>query len=122
MKYGETVFDILYLLFVIGSGIILLCKSKSNKTLKLMGLAALILGVGDSFHLVPRCLNYFMDYNFAPYLGVGKLITSITMTVFYLLILWILKTACNKKYKELSILIYILAICRVVLCLLPQNN
>lgn len=122
MKYGETSFDILYLLFVIISGIILLIKSKNKKAIKLMGISALTLGIGDSFHLIPRCLNYFIDYDFTAYLGIGKLITSITMTIFYILVLSIIKESSNKEYKNLSISIYILTICRILLCLLPQNN
>ena len=43
MKYGESIFDILYLLFAIISGCMMLHGAKS-KTGKLMGLAALILG------------------------------------------------------------------------------
>lgn len=120
MKYGESLFDALYLLFVIISGIILINKSKNKKIIRLMGIAALILGLGDSFHLVPRCLNYFIDYNFTPYLGVGKLITSITMTIFYIIILFILKE--DNTYKKESIVLYLLTICRIILCLLPQNN
>ena len=122
MKYGETSFDIVYLLFVILSGIILLVKSKDNKVVKLMGIAALVLGIGDSFHLVPRCLNYFINYDFTAYLGVGKLVTSITMTLFYILVLFILKEASGNIFKGISYIIYILTICRIVLCLLPQNS
>ena len=84
MKYGESSFDILYLLFAIVSGCAILFRAKT-KTDKLMGFAALILGCGDAFHLVPRVLNYFVDADFTVALGVGKLITSVTMTIFYIL-------------------------------------
>lgn len=43
MKYGESTFDILYLLFAIISGCLILRKA-ADKTEKYMGLAALILG------------------------------------------------------------------------------
>ena len=46
---------------------------------------ALILGCGDAFHLVPRILNYWIDSDFTAALGIGKLVTSVTMTAFYLL-------------------------------------
>ena len=84
MKYGESLFDILYLLTAIIIGIIILTKS-NNKLSKLMGVAVLGLGCGDAFHLVPRVLNYFIEYDFNIYLGIGKLVTSITMTAFYIL-------------------------------------
>lgn len=88
MKYGESVFDILYLLFAIISGCLILRRA-GNRTEKYMGLAALILGCGDAFHLIPRVLNYFVDADLTAALGVGKLITSISMTVYYLLLYYI---------------------------------
>jgi len=74
MKYGETTFDILYLLFAISSGIIVLLKRKDSIG-RLMGFSALILGCGDAFHLIPRVLNYFVDKDFTAWLGFGKLVT-----------------------------------------------
>ena len=56
MKYGESSFDILYLLFAVISGCVMLKRAR-NKTDKQMGLAALILGCGDAFPLIPRVLN-----------------------------------------------------------------
>ena len=85
MKYGESAFDILYLLFAVISGFVIL-RSAKRKDEKQMGLAVLILGCGDAFHLVPRVLNYFVSADFTAALGIGKLITSVTMTVFYLLL------------------------------------
>ncbi len=43
MKYGESTFDILYLLFAIISGCVILKRAK-GKTEKYMGIAALVLG------------------------------------------------------------------------------
>ena len=78
MKYGETFFDIAYLVIAIGIGIYLLSTAK-NKSQKLMGGAALILGCGDAFHLVPRGMNYFFDADFTAALGVGKPAARIAM-------------------------------------------
>ena len=89
MKYGESAFDILYLLFAIISGCLILCKAKT-KAEKLMGAAALILGCGDAFHLVPRVINYFSDADLTAALGIGKLVTSVSMTLFYVLLYYIL--------------------------------
>ena len=85
MKYGESSFDILYLLFAVISGCVILRRARS-KTEKLMGIAALVLGCGDAFHLVPRVLNYFVEADFTAALGIGKLVTSVTMTLFYVLL------------------------------------
>ena len=60
MKYGESTFDILYLIFAVASGCLILWKA-SDRTEKLMGIAAIVLGAGDAFHLIPRVLNYFVE-------------------------------------------------------------
>ena len=121
MKYGESLFDIVYILLAIIMGIkILLSKSKSSK---LMGSSVLILGLGDAFHLIPRILNYFINYDFNMYLGIGKLVTSITMTIFYIFMYYIyLKVYKNKENKNVTFSIWILSIIRIILCLLPQNK
>ncbi len=122
MKYGESTFDILYLLFAIISGVLILCRAK-NKTEKQMGLAALILGCGDAFHLVPRVLNYFVTADFTAALGIGKLVTSITMTVFYVLLYYVwLGYYQEKENRSLTIGVWALALVRCALCLFPQNG
>lgn len=124
MKYGESTFDILYLVFAILTGILILIKHR-NKNDVLMGTAALVLGLGDSFHLVPRVLNYFIDSDFTWFLGFGKLVTSITMTIFYILVFLLYKSVYNKDdkgTKTTGIAIYVLAALRIVLCLMPGNN
>ena len=122
MKYGESTFDILYLLFAIISGIVMLRRA-SDKEGRLMGLASLILGLGDAFHLVPRVMNYFLDSDLTTALGIGKLVTSVTMTVFYVLLYYIWRQVYGAPDKKaVSIVIWSLAAIRVVLCMLPQNG
>ena len=122
MKYGESSFDIIYLLFAITSGIYLLVRSKTAAG-RLMGLAAFILGAGDAFHLVPRMLNYFADGDFSFWLGTGKLVTSITMTVFYVLLYHLHCLLYNQKHgKMIAISVYALAAARIIICLFPQNG
>lgn len=122
MKYGESLFDILYLVFTITVGIIILIKAR-NKTEKMMGISTLILGCGDAFHLVPRVLNYFIESDFNAALGIGKLVTSITMTVFYV-ILWFIGLSVYGLNSERSFspAVISLAVIRIALCLLPQNG
>ncbi len=122
MKYGESTFDVLYLLFAILSGCVILAKAR-NKTEKRMGLAALILGCGDAFHLVPRVLNYFAEGDFTAALGIGKLVTSVTMTVFYLLLYYVWLGRYREREKRgLTLLLWGLAVIRVLLCCFPQNG
>lgn len=121
----EPIFHVVYLTTVIILGIKMLIKSKENQYFKLFGLMSIILGVGDSFHLLPRIYALLTTglENHAASLGFGKLITSITMTVFYLILYKIWKIRFDVKIsKTLDIVMYVLAGLRVVLCLFPQNQ
>lgn len=85
---------------------------------------AVVLGLGDSFHLVPRmialCTTGLDQYTAA--LGIGKFITSITMTFFYLLLYYVWRIRYNIKGKAgLTLCLYLLAAVRIILCLFPQN-
>ena len=93
----ETVFDIFYLAAVLTVGIRMIRGSKSGSQFKLFGLMAVVLGAGDSFHLVPRALALCTTglENYAVPLGLGKWITSITMTVFYVLLYYVWR----KRYQ-----------------------
>ena len=121
----ETVFDILYLSTVITIGVIMIRKSGGSKQYKLFGAMAVLLGAGDAFHLVPRAyalLTTGLEANAAA-LGIGKLITSISMTIFYVILYTIWKNRYNiKNSKTLTIAIYSLATIRIALCLFPQND
>ena len=119
----ESIFDICYLVFAIVSGILLLKKSKGRKYVRIFGIMTLLLGCGDAFHLVPRVLNYWTDGDYTAALGIGKLVTSITMTLFYILI----EYARRDRYKitgEKGVLasVWILGIIRIALCCFPQNG
>ena len=122
MKYGESAFDLAYLAFAIVLGVGILRKRR-DAVGRLMGAAVLILGCGDAFHLIPRVLNYFLSGDFTAWLGIGKLVTSVTMTVFYLLLyrLW-LQVYRETENRTLSVAVYLLAALRIGLCLLPGNR
>lgn len=120
----ETLFDTVYLTTVITIGIIMIVKSKGNNQYLLFGIMAVVLGFGDSFHLVPRafalCTTGLENYTTA--LGIGKFITSITMTFFYILLYYVWRIRYNVKGKTgLTVSFYLLAAARIVLCLFPQN-
>lgn len=121
----ETLFDTVYLTSVITVGMIMILKSGNNKQFKLFGLMAVVLGAGDAFHLIPRSyalLTTGLEENAAA-LGIGKFITSITMTIFYVILYYIWRQRYNiKGRKGLTFSIYALSIVRIGLCLLPQNE
>lgn len=120
----ETLFDVVYLFTVITLGILMIRDCKGVKQYRLFGWMAVILGCGDAFHLVPRmvalCTTGLDHYTAA--LGIGKLITSITMTIFYVLLYSVWKERYQPKHTQnLTIIVWCLAIIRIALCLFPQN-
>ena len=121
MKYGESIFDILYLAFAITAGIIILIKGKGQAP-KMYGIAAIILGAGDAFHLVPRILNCFSDADYTVWLGSGKFVTSVTMSLFYLILYYAYMSVYGKKSKPVHITVFVLYWVRIILCVLPFNN
>ena len=121
----ETLFDAVYLVSVITIGILMIRGSCGNAQFKLFGLMAVVLGAGDSFHLVPRalalCTTGLENYTVA--LGMGKWITSVTMTVFYVLLYYVWRQRYQIQGKrELTAAVYGLAAARVILCMMPQNQ
>ena len=121
----ETLFDAVYLISVIAIGITMIVKGKGNKEFRLFGIMAVVLGAGDSFHLVPRAVALCTTglENFTVALGVGKFITSITMTVFYILLYYVWRIRYNVKGKRgVTLAVYLLSALRIVLCLFPQNE
>ena len=94
----ETVFDIFYLVTVLTVGIRMICGSKAGTQFRLFGLMAVVLGL-------------------------GKWITSVTMTVFYVLLYYVWR----KRYqiegqKNVTAAVYALSAVRIVLCMMPQNQ
>lgn len=87
----ETSFDVVYLATVITIGILMIRGSRGNRQFRLFGMMAVLLGAGDAFHLIPRAVALCTTglENFTVPLGLGKWITSITMTVFYVLLYYV---------------------------------
>lgn len=121
---AETVFDVLYLGFALAAGLTMLIKGK-DPLARRAGVMAALLGAGDSFHLVPRAYALWtigLEANAAA-LGIGKFITSITMTVFYLILYHIWRGYYQIRGRRgLTGVMWLLAILRIAFCLLPQNQ
>lgn len=121
----EAVFDGLYLITALGLGLVLLLTGSGSAARNLAGLMALVLVGGDAFHLVPRMRVIFTgdEERFRPALGLGKQVTSISMTVFYLLLWQIgLFLFAPKAVEFWSYTFYLLTALRIFLCFLPQNR
>ena len=120
----ETLFDIVYLVSVITLGVIMIHQSKGRRQYFLYGLMAVVLGCGDAFHLVPRaialCTTGLNDFTVS--LGIGKMITSVTMTLFYLLLYYVWRIRYQEEDKKgFTLTVWGLSLLRIVLCLMPQN-
>lgn len=123
MNYGESVFVILYLPYVIVSGIKLLFRAR-NGTERLMGASVLILGCGNVFHLMSRVLNDWVPgIDFSAALGEGKQFASVTVSVFYVLMYYIALGYWKRpENKRVTCAMWVLLAVRVILCLFPQNG
>lgn len=122
----EAVFDTCYLLFDLIAGILFFAFSHGSPLFLLYGILTWTLCFGDAFHLVPRVLRAVKGSNekIERQLGIGLQISSITMTVFYILLLYIWKQTFGEMTAPvmLEILIWVSAAIRIVVCMLPQNN
>ena len=121
----ETLFDVCYLVSVIMIGIRMVKSSKNSRQFKLFGWMAIVLGAGDSFHLIPRMIALCTTglENFTVALGLGKWITSVTMTLFYVLLYYVWRERYEiKGQKNLTTAVYLFAAIRIALCMMPQNN
>ncbi len=125
-KTFEAVFDLLYLAIAYTVGLLLLCIPHTQPKVRLLaGIMALVLAVGDSFHLIPRIMTIIgpstLDHSRS--LGRGKQIASITMTLFYVMLWYVgLMTLPTPVAQVWTICIFALAGIRIILCLLPANG
>ena len=122
----EAIFDVCYLTFDLIAGILFFVFSKGNPLFILYGILTLTLCGGDAFHLVPRVIRAFKGSSdkIERQLGIGLQVSSITMTAFYILLLYIWKKTFYEMSAPLALqlIIWVSAIIRMVLCLLPQHN
>ena len=128
-SFMESGFYLIYLILMIGIGISLVRRGKEKRYLRYFGLACVILGCGDAFHLIPRAVGLFTGTLDAPgerlaaWLGIGKLITSVTMTVYYVLMYYfVFERRGLARSRGLDASVWALAVIRIALCAFPQND
>lgn len=121
----EAVFDVLYLILALLLSLVLLFTGTMSSVRILAGIMAFVLVGGDSFHLIPRVKVIVTqeEEKFRTALGRGKQVTSITMTVFYIL-LWQIGVSLYSFETNgfWTYFVYALALVRILLCLFPQNK
>ena len=122
----EAVFDVAYLLFDLVAGILFFAFSGGRTLFVLYGILTLTLCGGDAFHLVPRIIRavHGSSDRIRKQLGTGLQVSSITMTVFYIILMYV----WQYTFPELRIpalveaTVWLSAVIRIIICLLPQNN
>ena len=89
----EAIFDAAYLIFDLIAAILFFLFSKGNVLFILYGILTLALCGGDAFHLVPRIKRAVWGSNerIKKQLGIGLQVSSITMTAFYIILMYIWK-------------------------------
>ena len=83
------------------------------------------LDFGDSVHLVPCVLTLCTTEpeSFTFRLGLKKWITSVTMTVLYILLYYVWRIRYELKGKHgITAAVYSLAVARIALCFFLQNQ
>ena len=85
----EAVFDAAYLIFDLIAGILFFTMAQGRSLFILYGVLTLTLCGGDAFHLVPRIIRAVRGSSdrIKKQLGIGLQVSSITMTVFYIILL-----------------------------------
>lgn len=119
----EGVFDISYLVVATVLGLTLVATS-TNMVVMMWGVMAVVLALGDMFHLCPRVAIAMRGNNrrLSRLAAYGKVVTSITMSAFYVLLWHCGLLLFDVSYPIWTAIIYGLAVVRVIITLLPQNR
>ncbi len=125
-QIGEAIFCIAYLTFDLVAAVIFFANSHGSRVAGLVGALTLVLGGGDAFHLIPRIVKAFRGDSPGTqwWSGLGLMVSSVTMTVFYVLLLYVWRAVFPELTcpTALLVLTWVSAAVRVALCLFPQNN
>lgn len=122
MKHMESVFDISYLLIIIYLVFEMVNINYQEPLKTYMIITVAVLGLGDSFHLVPRVINHYSKKSYHKAMGRGLQISSITMSIFYVMLWHIGRIIYNQPMGTWTWVIYGLMFARIIMCLLPQNK
>ena len=116
----EAIFDAAYLIFDLVAAILFFTFSKGNILFVLYGILTLTLCGGDAFHLVPRIIRAVRgsDEKIKRQLGIGLQVSSVTMTVFYIILMYVWKfTFPEMKIPTIvEAVVWISAVVRIVIC------
>ena len=135
-EWAEIVFNILYLIVIFSVVIYmyLILRNRKDQSIELEKIFAdsfLLLAIGDLLLILARILAYMMGgldqtvklFNFTvPFVGLGNLAQSITMTFFYILIMEVYRLKKEIKPGFLYFLVIGLGVIRLGIFFVPQNR
>ncbi|MGF7058376.1 hypothetical protein [Brassicibacter mesophilus] len=94
------------------------------KLAKVFGWAFALLALGDTGHVGFRVIAYLnggIEQNIG-LVGIGKLATSVTVTIFYVLLVVAWKLRYNKNYGAITNILFISALVRLIVLAFPANQ
>ena len=128
-EIGELLFDAIYLVVIWAIvfrmyGKMRMLPDDRLPLARTLALAFALLGLGDTAHVGFRIVAHLrggVEAN-PQLLGIGKLATAITVTIFYVLLVKAWKLRYDKHYGVLAYLLFISAAVRLSFMLLPGNE
>jgi hypothetical protein len=127
--YIEVGFNILYLIVVWTMTIIMSMRigevSKENRNIaNLFRWAFVLLALGDTGHVGFRVAAYALGglENNSLLVGIGALATAVTVTFFYVVMLYIWKFRFNEKFGLLEYILLASVPVRLIVMAFPQND
>ena len=117
-------FDVFYDWLI--SAILFFIFSQGNMLFILYGILTLTLCGGDAFHLVPRIIRAVRgsDEKIKRQLGIGLQVSSVTMTVFYIILMYVWKFTFPEMIIPTIVeaVVWISAVVKIVIYNVPQKN
>lgn len=113
----------LFISFIAGSNMAL--RSKGSKGVQIFGFMVLFLGIGESFHLIPRIIDIFNHdlKSIESLINTGRLISSLTIVVVYLMLMWFSKLYYTQSIsKKINIGFLCLGVTSLILSIVFMNS
>jgi hypothetical protein len=132
----ETVFNVVYLLVVWGLVLLMACRyrqveSGKKAVARLVLIAFILLAAGDTGHVGFRVVAHLMNaldkqvlVFGAPMnlIGVGMMTTSYTVTMFYMVLVYVWMQRFNQKHSWFTYLLLAAGAARLIFMGLPAND
>lgn len=132
----ETVFNVVYLLVVWGLVVLMACRisqveSSKISLARLFLIAFILLAAGDTGHVGFRVVAHLMNALDKQVMvigtpmaltGVGSMMTAYTVTIFYMVLVYIWIERFNKKSNWFTWFLLAIGVVRLIFMALPAND